>query len=181
MHYLMLITLTMPPGEDSQPARDRAFGLLQEDSSFCGEGGGRFGSPICDWFVIGGRWSGHLRETLLGQPYRDTLEQRFPKLALDWYSDSDVAPHRTALDALWHEFGGTGPSPYNRDAYEQTGYDDDALPVDQALYDRFLAEYRGECECKENSYRCTFADLDGEEVDDSFIGRKWIAVIDYHN
>jgi hypothetical protein len=179
MHYLMLITFEMLPGELSQQARKRALGLLQEDQSFCGEGGGRFGSPICDWFVIGGRWSGHLRATLLGQPYRDTLEQRFPKLVLDWYSDSDVAPHRHALNALWREYGGTGPSPYNRSSYEMTGYDDDALPVDQQLYDRFLVRYRRKSDCDDGS--CRFADLDGEDVGDSFIGRKWIAVVDYHN
>ena len=57
MHYLMLITLTMLPGETSQHARERAYFLLQEDRSFCGDGG-RFGHPLCDWFVIGGRWSG---------------------------------------------------------------------------------------------------------------------------
>ena len=178
MHSLMLITLTMLPGETAQQARERAYGLLLEDRSFCGDGG-RFGSPLCDWFVIGGRWSGYLRKTLMGPPYRAALEQRFPKLALDWYSAGDVAPHRPALDALWHEFGGTGPSPYNRNAYQLSGYDDDALPVDQALYDRLLERYRRKADCDDGS--CRFADLDGEEVDGSFIGRKWIAVVDYHN
>ena len=181
MHYLMLITLTMLPGETSQQARNRAHDLLVDDPSFVGEGGGRFGSPISDWFVIGGRWSGHLRKTLMGLPYRYALEQRFPKLALDWYSDSDVAPHRAALDALWREFGGSGPSPFHRDAYADDGYDDDALPVNRELYDHLLAEYRGESNRKEDSLHCRFADLDGEDADESFIGRKWIAVVDYHN
>jgi hypothetical protein len=180
MHYLMLTTLTMEPGETSPAARNRTYGLLADDPSFCGEGG-RFGSPIGDWFVIGGRWSGYLRERLLGDAYREELKRRFPKLALDYYTDSDIAPHRTDLNALWREYGGSGPSPFNRSGYELQGYDDDALPVDRAVYDAFLAEYRGESERKENSYRCTFADLDGEEVDETFIGRKWIAVVDYHN
>ena len=26
-----------------------------------------------------------------------------------------------------------------------------------------------------------FADLDGDAVDESFIGRKWLVVVDYHN
>ena len=34
MHYLMLITLAMEPGETSQNARDRAFFRLQGDPSF---------------------------------------------------------------------------------------------------------------------------------------------------
>ncbi len=180
MHSLMLITLTMLPGETSPQARERAYGLLREARSFCGDGG-RFGSPLCDWFVIGGRWSGYLRKTLMGPPYRAALEQRFPKLALDWYGARDVAPHRPALDALWREFGGTGPSPYHRNAYQIAGYDDDALPVDRTLHDHLLAEYTGESDGGESSVAARFADLDGEEVDGSFIGRKWIAVVDYHN
>jgi hypothetical protein len=180
MHYLMLITLTMLPGETSLAARRRTFNLLIEDDSFCGEGG-RFGSPICDWFVLGGRWSGYLRETLLGQPYRDALALRFPILAGDSFSASYAKAHGPALDALWREYGGCGPSPFNRSGYDQLGDDDDAMPVDRTIFDHFLAEYRGESDRKENSYRCTFADLNDEEVDESFIGRKWIAVVDYHN
>ena len=180
MHYLMLITLAMEPGETSQNARDRAFFRLQGDPSFCGDGG-RFGSPLCDWFVIGGRWSGYLRKTLMtfmGAPYRAALEERFPKLA-GWYSDSDVAPHRAALDALWREFGGDGPSPYNRNAYAEFGFDDDALAVDRAIYDAFLERYRGKADCDDGSGR--FSDLDDDPVDESFIDRKWIIVVDYHN
>ena len=177
MHYLMLITLAMEPGETSEDARERAFDLLQEDRSFCGDGG-RFGSPLCDWFVLGGRWSGYLRKTLMGPPYRAALEERFPKLT-GWYSDSDVAPHREALDALWRDFGGDGPSPYNRDAYAHLGYDDDALAVDRAVYDRFLERYRDKADCDDDS--CRFADLDDDEVNESFIGRKWLIVVDYHN
>jgi hypothetical protein len=179
MHYLMLITFAMQPGETSEQARDRAYGTLLDDRSFCGDGG-RFGSPVCDWFVIGGRWSGYLRESLIGPAHREALKERFPKLA-GWYGERDVEPHRAALDALWREFGGAGPSPYRRHDCANTGYDDDALPVDQAIYDRFLAAYRGESERKADSWHRTFADLDGEDVDDSFIGRKWIAVVDYHN
>jgi hypothetical protein len=177
MHYLMLITLAIEPGEIPQKARDRAFFRLQDDPSFCGDGG-RFGTPLCDWFVIGGRWSGYLRKTFMGPPYRAALEQRFPKLT-GWYSDSDVAPHRAALDALWREFGGGGPSPYNRNAYQHTGYDDDALAVDRAVYDRFLERYRGKDDCDDGS--CRFADLDGDPVSESFIDRKCLVVVDYHN
>jgi hypothetical protein len=178
MHYLMLITFTMLPGETSQDAREKALDLLLEDESFCGEGG-RFGSPLCDWFVIGGRWSGDLHKTLIGDAYRETLKQRFPQLAGEFYRPDDAKAHAPALDALWREYGGSGPSPFNRSGYEQLGYDDDAQPVDRTLFEHFLAEYRGETDRREPSGR--FADLDGEEVDDSFIGRKWIAVVDYHN
>lgn len=63
MHELLLVTLSVPEGATSEDARRRAHDLLIHDDSFCGEGG-RFGVPLCDWFDLGGRWSGMLREKL---------------------------------------------------------------------------------------------------------------------
>ena len=54
MHHLMLITLAVTAGATSLDARISAHSKLIDDDSFCGEGG-RFGSPLSDWFVIGGR------------------------------------------------------------------------------------------------------------------------------
>jgi phage terminase large subunit-like protein len=65
MHNLMLVTITMSPGATSQDARLRVYSELVADPSFCGEAG-RFGSPLADWFVIGGRCSGYLSSTAVG-------------------------------------------------------------------------------------------------------------------
>ena len=160
MHYLMLVTTALPDGATSENARWTVHDALLHDGSFCGDGG-RFGSPLCDWFVIGGRWSGLLRKTLLGDAYKAASSQ-----LVDQGID--------ALDQLWQRFGGTGKHPHNRDGYDYYGCDDDAMLVNQALYDHFLAEDPGKyCE--------TFADLDDDPVDASFIGRKWLVVVDYHN
>ena len=97
MHYLMLVTLAMHDGATSSNARHQAMELLLADDSFCGEGA-RFGSPLCDWFVIGGRWSGWLTESLLGDDYKAARQ---------------VQP-RDALNRLWQRFGGTEPHPDNR-------------------------------------------------------------------
>jgi hypothetical protein len=159
MHSLMFVTLSMKPGETSLDARRRVQNLLLEDDSFCGDGG-RFGSPLCDWFVIGGRWSGKLPMALLGDAYQAAMGQLLDR-------------HRDALNQLWHLFGGTGEHPHNR-SDDDLGFDDDAMIVNQALYDRFLAGDPSRfCE--------TFADLDDESVDETFIGRKWLVVVDYHN
>jgi hypothetical protein len=173
MHYLMLVTLTMIAGETSRDARQRVYKLLLEDDSFCGDGG-RFGSPLCDWFVIGGRWSGLLQETLLGDAYRTAFDQEFPDMATGWFPSSLVDERRDALNQLWQRFGGSGANPVTRSSYGELGCDDDAILVDQALYDHFLAtDSRKSCE--------TFADLDDDPVDETFIGRKWLVVVDYHN
>ena len=179
MHYLMLVTLALPAETTSFDVRNCVEARLSDDRSFCGEGG-RFSVPVCDWFVIGGRWSGLLRETVLGDAYRETLLDRFPEFR-GYYSLDQVKERAEELDVLWREFGGTGPSSHNRDAYRSLGYDDDAMPLARTLYDRLLAKYQGESSHKEDRLHCSFIDLDDEDVDETFIGRKWIAVVDYHS
>jgi hypothetical protein len=179
MHYRMLVTLAQEPGETSLQVRSRVFNLLMQDPSFCGEAG-RFASPLADWFVIGGRWSGCLTEAFLAKEYDLQLKQRFPKLAGEWYREADAKAHAPALDALWAEFGGHGPSPFNRGSYEQHGYDDDAQLLTRELYAALLAEYEGEPHHRDGCH-CRFLDLDDEPIDDTFIGRKWLVAVDYHS
>lgn len=179
MHFLMLVTLARPNEATSQDTREHVRDLLVYDNSFCGEGG-RFGSPLCDWFVIGGRWSGYLQEQLAGDPYRTVLEQSFQN-HISFSDTSRVAKHRENLNDLWHRFGGIGVHPSNRQCCDELGSDDDAMLVDQALYDTFLAEFAGESRDLANGCHCTFADLDDEAVEPSFVGRKWLVVVDYHN
>jgi hypothetical protein len=176
MHYLMLITLAVTAGATSLEARLSTHSQLIGDDSFCGEGG-RFGSPLCDWFVIGGRWSGILCKNLLGQPLQDAFEQQFPELAGDWIPDKLIGKHRAGLNQLWRSFGGRDGHPLTRSSYEELGYDDDAMLIDQALYYHFLTPHAGQ----EFTGDGEFADLDGDPVDETFIGRKWLVVVDFHN
>lgn len=60
MHQLLLITVNMPPDEKSADVRMAVYEELINDSSFFGHGAERFGEAVCDWFSIGGRWSGYL-------------------------------------------------------------------------------------------------------------------------
>ncbi len=68
MHFLMFVTISMPEGTTSADVCDKVYDELMNDDSFCGNGG-RFGSPLCDGFVIGGRWSGILAQTVIGESY----------------------------------------------------------------------------------------------------------------
>jgi hypothetical protein len=178
MHVLMLVTLTMLPSETSAEARQRIHDELTYDETFCGDGG-RFGSPTCDWFVIGGRWSGHLRETLMGDAYEQKLTATLPQLT-DRYSRVYRKERAQELNALWREFGGDGPSSLLRDDIGDVGYDDDAMPLDRALYEKLLTAHAGESISHGDDSTCEFVDLNNEELDETFIGRKWIAVVDYH-
>jgi hypothetical protein len=175
MHHRLLITLDFPPFDDSIHVRRKLYDRLMADDSFCGEGG-RFGSPLCDWFVIGGRWSGQLAEIAIGAPYKDAVRARFPELAREWWPQSIADQHGAELDALWQAHGGIGPSPYTRTGYEELGHPDDAMMLTARLYEALLAEYRGQ-EINTDGY----ADLDDEALQPDFVGRKWLVVVDYHN
>ena len=174
MHHLMLVTLDMPVGATSLEARQRAYSLLLDDNSFCGDGG-RFGTPLCDWFVIGGRWSGLLAEKLLGQDYTTAFQAEFPELAKGGYRLDLIEKHRDDLKRLWQRFGGSEYHPAARSTHQELGYCDDARLIDQVSYDSFLKPFSG------SDADDGFADLDIEPVAESFIGRKWLVVIDYHN
>lgn|SRR5487761_1899362 len=175
MHSRLLMTLDAPAEATSEEVRHDVYDRLMNDDSFCGEGG-RFGSPLCDWFVIGGRWSGLFAEIAIGGAFKEAVHARFPELARDSYPQSLVVKHGAGLDALWRSHGGTGPSPYTRSGYDPFGDPDDAVILTQGLYEALLSEHEG-CSLDRDGY----ADLDDEELQPDFVGRKWLVVVDYHN
>lgn len=135
MHHLMLVTTTLKPDDTSDDIRSRVYHTLLDDTTFCGDGG-RFGSPECDWFVIGGRWSGWLTEMLTGK------EQQRP--------DDDC------------------------------GAEDDAMIVTRELFERVLHRFSGQ-DIFNGDHSVEYVDLENEECDESFVGRKWLIVVDCHN
>ncbi|HWB12757.1 MAG TPA: hypothetical protein VG826_26260 [Pirellulales bacterium] len=174
MHNRLLVTLDAPADAGSEQVRKDVFNRLMQDNSFCGEGG-RFGSPLCDWFLIGGRWSGLLADTLIGGEF-NAKARALPGMDTQFIPQSIVENNASELDTIWHSLGGTGPNPYSRSSYLQHGYADDAMVISEALYDILLAANEG---CDNDGEG--FADLDGDEVNRDFVGRKWLVVVDYHN
>ena len=179
MHYRMLVTTSLPDGATSEDARFTVHDALLNDDSFCGTGG-RFGSPLCDWFVIGGRWSGLLAETLIGEKFRAAVVARFPEMAKGYWPESLIVTHRDELDAIWRNYGGCGPSPYTRDGYDMLGNSDDAMPLTRKLYDALLVPYEGESLVLEGHHG-QYLDLDDDPLQPDAIGHKWLVVVDYHS
>lgn len=179
MHFQMLVTLSQPAEMSSENVRHTVFESLQNDESFCGDGG-RFGCPLSDWFVIGGRWSGFLAETLIGEAFRKALAARFPDLPQPICPAELATDRQEELDALWAGCGGSVPNPYSRSGYEEYGRDDDAMLLTRELYDRLLSEWEGSA-TEQDGGHCEYADLDGEVLPPEFIGQKWLVVVDYHN
>lgn len=176
MHYLMLVTVE---ADSSKQARFSVFEALASDATFCGEGG-RFGVPVCDWFVIGGRWSGMLPETQMGKPFRNAMIQRFPELTSNWWPHSLADSQSEELDAIWQSHGGIGSSPYTRSDTDELGHEDDAMPLTAELYDELLNKFEGERLVSDDGH-CQFLDQEDEPLTRHAIGSKWIVVVDYHN
>jgi hypothetical protein len=188
VHSRLLVTCNKDHADTSQEAREYVYNTLLDDSSFVAEEGGHFGSPVADWFVIGGNWSGELsRATWAKDVYMriDELEkQEGIQLWGTFYFNGEEAEKQKrltkAVEALYQQ---SLPAEYKekglvyvRDAYGSYGYEDDAMLVTPDLYDQFLLPYGG-VDQAEGAY----VDLDWESVSQAFIGTKWLVVVDYHS
>jgi hypothetical protein len=191
MHYRMLVTLDKDGIETSAQARLHVNQALLNDTSFCGDGG-RFGAPLADWSVIGGRWSGELSRATWAKKVTRAISQLEKEAGVEvWgahYSSSEMQVAQINLKnmieklyqkSLPEEFKGKGLV-YDRDMYEEFGYEDDAMLVTRTLYNAFLKEYEGRDSQGDNHW-VAFSDLNYEAVNPDFIGRKWLVVVDYHS
>jgi len=116
-----------------------------------------------------------LADTLTGDAF-SAKARALPGMDAEFIPQSVVEKHAAALDAVWHSLGGAGPNPYSRSGHDHYGYPDDAMLVNEAIYNALLAQYEGIDGDAEH-----FTDLDGDEVSRGIIGRKWLVVVDYHN
>lgn len=176
MHCLMLVTTE---AATSQQARITVFEALASDTTFCGEGG-RFGVPVCDWFLIGGRWSGLLAETQMGKPFRDAVISRFLEMADNWWPHSLPDSHGKELDSIWQSHGGVGSSPYTRSEAGELGHEDDAMLLTVELYDQLLSPFEGERLVAGDGHS-QYLDQEDEPLSPDAIGSKWLVIVDYHN
>ncbi len=175
MHQLLLVTTRADQYKSTEDAREKVFAQLENDQSFCGTGG-RFGGPIADWFVIGGRWSGELVKP---ESYTDDVKKIY-NIDDDFISESEINKQKKALEKYWTSFGNKLPEPLFRDPYIEYGYDDDCLLITPDIYQRFLLDYVGQSEAYTLG-NCTFIDLEYDAVSPQFIGKKYLIVVDYHN
>jgi len=200
MHFRLFVTFNKEEAETSEEARDYVYDMLGDDASFVG-GGGRFNSPIADWFVIGGRWSGELSRETFMKDVKEKIEKLEKKKDISiWgthYGDEKKQKAQAELkeqvekmyqEALPKEYQGKGLL-YDRDTYNDRGYEDDAMVVNKEIYDTLLKQHEGENN-EDGAYYddaswgrgyLSMVDLDYDLVSEDFIGKKWIVVVDYHS
>ena len=121
MHFRLFVTLNVTKTMDNKEIEEIVTDELSNDSSFLAneDNAYRVFSPICDWFVIGGRWEGFFGGSNVKLITQDIYDK-----------------HLKAFENLRLEFE-----------------DDDLF----------------------------FIDLNEDNVDESFIGKKAIVIVDYHS
>jgi len=181
MHFRFLVTFAQGAAETSHEAREYVLDTLHEEG-FCAEG--RWNCGMADWFVIGGRWSGDLSRYTWARTITEQMialeREQDVQVWGAFYGSAEKERIQQELAArfqsLWdmhapEEYRGI---PIQRDTYQDTGYEDDAMLLTQELYDALLKEYEGTEEFEHH------ADLEYDEVSPAMIGKKWLVVVDYH-
>ncbi len=180
MHTRMLVTINKDSLETREAAKQAVVNYLEAEG-FCGRG--RFGHGYADWFVVGGRWSGELTRAHLDPQKVVDVEQALQEAGEKWMQEAgsyDEFCQKMELEIL-PRFLSEAEVPldlrplWSRDTFLLLeGYADDAMVVDQAIYDRLLAEYQG---ISENEF---VLDINYEAMSPAMIGRKWVIIIDYY-
>jgi len=177
MHSLYFVIFDKASADSSKEARDHAESTLQTEN-FVGREG-YFGGGKGDWFVVGGRWSGHLQSILLKKDFYKEAEKLIneskPKDKQDnFISTEDTKNNAEALQKLWVSIGGKNDNLYARDNYH-ANYDDDAMIITDKLINALKKTNKSVEIFDADEYNeKTVADLDKDDIG------KWIVVIDYH-
>lgn len=186
MHYRLFVLTNKEHAKDSKEVRRYVYNELSSDPSFCGECG-RFGSPLCDWFVIGGRWSGELTKALLDQEKLKAFEKEFEETYGWWIGGKERITEETRAEqsiALFKKYFSDfqGGHPYWRNSYAHLGYEDDAVIVSKEIWEKVLKKYESvDYQVEDEDSDVAVVDLDCDPISEGAIEKKWLVVVDYHS
>lgn len=194
MHYEAYILVSKAEATTSLEARQEVMSSLLNDESFIGEGG-RFFTPVCDSFRIGGRWSGwlypqHTRDEFFRQADQLNSGEKEP----GWYSQEFIQNNRKQLDEIWRKLGGQYASPLTRNQREELGEEDDAQILDKPFAEQLNIFLQTKEYINDQEYCITrkkawlepaVITLDCDVLFDltdfnTLVGKYWVVVIDYH-
>lgn len=176
IHKKLLVTLSQDRADTAQHAKDYAYSYLTEEG-FVGHDE-RFGGGYADWFVIGGRWSGCLLS-------EDALEEHDASVRKmvgadeknPYLTTQQIEDNKEEIQALWEAQGNDGVSPLLRSTYRDDGYEDDAMIVDERIYQEHLEEFVG---YRANDDDMGWIDIEYDECSRENLIGKWVVVVDYH-
>lgn len=147
-----------------------------------------WGGGKCDWFAIGGRWSGLLSELTWAQKAVAEIRQLEQKTGIQingiFYGRQEKSLKQRTIreeaEKIWnrqkpHKFRHTT---YYRNSFENTPQADDAMTITAELWQKLQESYPHiEVYDSENQVEFTFDSVSDDEL---YIG-KWLTVVDYHS
>lgn len=183
MHNLAYALLPIEEADSSQKAREVVYDYLINDPSFVdiGDLSYMYWSPRCDWFKIGGKWSGKLNsQNILDEFFRKAKDLQEGN-SFEGYLRDFITKNQDTLEKIWDDLGGMYGNPLSRDVYGCYGYEDDARIMDEEIAEKI--KMLGQSDISENgrlldcsSDNCYWEINDAKEL----IGKAWVVVIDYH-
>lgn len=192
MHYLYYVAV--PKGKrTAKKAKIIATNVL-DSNGFAGENG-FYNTSKADWYVIGGRWSGHLQaiqmDDLNAKGFAIMNANKKDK-GCDFITSADIENNNEALQSLWESLGGKGQHYWDRDNYDHEGAEDDSMLLDKKLFDALKIrskEKKNDFFNHETEIAIIHEDeyIDNETTitdflkQENIIGNYYIVVIDYHN
>jgi hypothetical protein len=187
MHALLYVLCPKDGLVDSKSARNHVFNWLTENG-FTGNGG-FFQNYIADWFRIGGRWSGDLVASQMDQEKLQALTKEFEEKHGFWISKdiSEQTRQEQYGELLKQYFPDYQGMPWSfRNSYKVDGYEDDAQIVNQKLYDAIIKDNlmdHLDVELIWNGGSVINTDMHEKSqpvAPDTYIGKYWIVVVDFH-
>jgi hypothetical protein len=185
MHSLYFVITPHADGVSSREVLNEVERILDnEDFVFSDKlwSGGK-----CDWYGIGGRWSGLLSElTWAKMAVAEILkleQKNDVQINGVFYGDSDKSLKQKEIqeqaEQIWnkHKPKEYLLTTYYRNQFENTPQDDDAMIITPELWHKLKETYNDvEVYDSENHQEFTISSV----TDDDLYIAKWITVVDYH-
>ncbi len=183
---LLVLWQDTDPDATSEKVRENVLETLIDDPGFCGEGS-IIHPPVCDWLLIGGRWSGDLTRA------RGEIPE--PDLAHIEREMKSIRQMRAETGSIWSEMSQEEfekklaeiPEQRQRHIHRPTGYEDDAQFLDIILWENEIAPLLKKKGVRVDGHLIYQNDLlavldwEQEPLTEELIGQRWVVVVDYHH
>ena len=176
MHFLLYVCLPTDKAKTSLQARRRVCQYLCKEhfvhnGRFCGK---------CDYFSVGGRYSGMLNLLRLKQRHPRIFKQFLSR----YWEISEVGVAYKLFRRCFPEY--KGMNPLYRPKFRIYGYPDDAQIIDEVLFAALKDGFNEDISFAHRFEKpnVIFTDLDEDEWPAgpaSGVGQHWVVVIDYHD
>lgn len=165
MHIRLFYLMPLSYAATAEEARQYAFDHFDSES------------VGADWWVVGGRFSGHLT---IFNPQHNAVRERINALWETYHNTrhETVEAMKRDLQRIDHESEtlyqtlGNG-LPFERDAYQELGYADDAMVVEDWMLRYFVEDTEGDG-------MTYYQHVEGTAPSTALVGTHWVVVIDYH-